>query len=553
MGNREPTDECSIERNVNDESHNPHAPHNDDDETHPIGYRKHKFKKTNKLTITRVGIGSGASETVRRYGSASAEFIKAYRGIDHETGRKFSRSLKGISEYKKSEKYETQNIKQHAGFSAETQSAAQKNANNIINGDTVRVVLTGDIKEFGANHPIIDLVSVDANGAVISGSGSQMKFVNDYQTLLKNIATGKGGGKNDLSRYLDVKLELPSEQVEAAINICKERAESLRKQADALMARGNTAEAEKKLAQANNYDKIRGNIRDSGLTTNQAIFLTKHPKLGTCYSIARTSHRAGVQGAKIGAAIGGVISILSNGVAVCNDNKELGDAILDAAIGTGKAAAVGYGTAFVGSAVKGVMQQSSNAVVRSWSKTSLPAMIVTVCLELGGAVRSYMNGEIDEVEFFETIGEKGTNLLSSGLFTTIGQIVIPIPIAGAAIGGIIGYMLSSLLYQDTLAAFKDAEEARDNYLRTKYACEAAREHMETYRQKFRTHFVEWLDEGRAEIAHCMSMMDAATLNGNSDEFAASANVLATLMGKRLQFSNRDEFDAFMSTDAELVL
>lgn len=507
-------------------------------------------------SLRNAAIGSGAAETVGRYGAAAAEFLKAYRGHDYETGRGFAKGLKGISKYKVStqcEKTAANNIKQQAGYSAEVQMAAQKNAENIIGGKTARVIRADDHPDFGKNHRVYDHVEVDANGMPIPGSGSQMKFVGDVDTLLKDIAERNHGGKNDRSRYLDAKLDLPSEQVAQAIKRCEERAEYFRTQAQKLETLGKSERAAEMRAKAANYDKVRGNIRDSGMTTEQALYLRNHPELATAMNIARTGHRAGIQGAKAGALFGGAISAVTNMIAVHQGDKDLRDAILDTGIATGKAALAGYGTAFAGTALKGAMQQSANATVRALSRTSLPLQAMTVCLEVGDAVKQYVRGEIDEIEFLETIGEKGTGLLAGGMFAAIGQVAIPIPVVGAAIGSMVGYTLSSLLYHDALDAFKRADVAREDYLATKEYCEAARAHLDAYRLAFRERFVEWLDEGRAEIADSIVRMDAAVLTGRIDEFAQSANDMAKLMGKTLQFTDRNRFDAFMESDEELVL
>lgn len=512
--------------------------------------------KISSSTIRNVAISSGAAETVGRYGSAAAEFVKAYRGIDNETGVKLAKGLKGVSKskvYIQSKKIAENNIKQQAGFSAEIQMTAQKNADNIINRRAERVTRSDDHPDFGKNHKVYDHVELDARGVPISGSGSQMKFVGDTEKLLRNIAQGKGGGDNDKSRYLDAKLDLPSEQVPLAIDICNKKAESLRLEAAKLEALGKSDLASEKIEQANKYDKLRGNIRDSGITTEQAVFLRKHPELATAVNIAGISHRAGVQAAKTAALFTGAVSYVTNLIAVYQGDKELEDAILDTTITTGKAALAGYGTAFAGAALKGGMQQSANATTRAMAGTSLPSLAVTVCLEVGGAVRQYVRGEIDEVEFLEAVGEKGSGLLASGMFTAIGQAAIPIPVVGAAIGGLVGYTLSSLLYQDALGAFKDAREAHENYVATKEYCEFARAQTDAYRLNFRQHFDAWLNEGRAEIANSIQGMDAAIQTGRIDDFAVSANALAAVMGKRLQFADRDQFDAFMSSDDALVL
>ncbi|GEO80498.1 hypothetical protein [Pararhodospirillum oryzae] len=509
-------------------------------------------KKEEKASLIRnVAIGSASVETVNRYGSASAEYVKAYTGIDNELGKNLSRCHKKINNYSTPNEIAAC---QQAGFSAEVAVTANRNADNIIKGNENRFIRTDDMPvEFGNNHPVYDHVEIDSNGFVVPGSGSQMKFVKNSDRLLDKIAKGRDGGGNDLSRYLEAKLDLPTDQVEKAREHCTKQSQVLRQQADVLEAKGDTELANRKRTEAENYEKVRGNIRDSGITTKQARFYKEHPALATAMDIGKTSHGAGVEGAKCGVVIGGAISMVTNMIAVCQDDKELKQALLDTAVGAGKAAAVGYGTAFAGSVVKGLMQQSSIKCVRALSKTSLPSMVVAICLELADAVARYARGEIDGVEFLEVIGEKGSGMLAGGLGATLGQIAIPIPVVGGLIGGMVGYTLSSMLYGVSLTAFKEAKVARAEYLRTKALCEEARASMEAYRLQFRASFVAWLEKGRSELTECISKMDAAAGDGRMDDFALVAGDLAACMGKNLQFANKNEFDVFMTTDGDLVL
>ena len=515
-----------------------------------------KKSDANTSTLRNVAIGSAAIETVTRFGSANAEFVKAYTGIDNETRKILDKGLKKISKCKVHKDYKVHNIKQQAGYSAEVHKTASTNAENIIQGKNSRLIRTDDMPEvYGKNHPIFDHVEIDFNGKIVPGSGSQMKMVSDLkkQKELLNKITNGAGKRDDRSRYLDAKLDLPSEQVKSAKQYCTDQAESLRKQADYLDTNGKPEIAAQKRAQAANFDQLRQNIRDSGMTTEQAIFYRKHPTLGTAIDITVTSHRAGLDGAKFGAAIGGAISTVTNVIAVCQDSKDLKDALLVTTADTVRAAAIGYGTAFAGSAIKGLMQQSTSMTVRTLSRTSLPTMAVSVCLELGSAITRYARGEIDGTEFLEAIGEKGSGMLASGMGVMSGQIAIPVPIVGGLIGGIIGYTLSSMIYADALAAFKDAKKTHQEYLRVKTLCEEARVSMEAYRARFQQLFAEWLSDGRAEIDKCLRDMDATIVEGRIDDFAYSANALAACMGKTLQFATKQEFDKFMETDEILIL
>ncbi len=540
-------------------------------------------------TIRNVGVASANSEVVNRYGSANAEYIKGYKGNDAETGQVFNKGLKEISQYKVNQKYIKQNLNQQAGFSAEVVKTSRDNAENIIQNNNKRTIRADDCPGLKTNHEIYDHVEM-TDGLIIEGSGSQMKFVNHPEKILDGIAKGEGGGKKDLSRYLDSKLDLPSDQFEQAKRYCDDQAQSLRKQAQHLKGEGKQELAAKMEQQAERYEKIKDNIRDSGISKEEAMLYREHPELATAGDIFKTSHRAGCEGAMIGAAIGGTIAIVQNAVALIKDDKDLEEAIWDASISTGKATIVGYGTAAVGSALKGVMQQMSDDAVldmamtvrqvltsksqsigaqeftklahtskeiaakaRCLSKTALPALAVSVCLEVGGTIARYAKGEIDGVQFLEELGEKGSGMLASGLGATLAQIAIPIPIVGGLIGGMIGYSISSMFYQSSLAAFKEAKQAREDYLRVKAQCEIARELMQAYRLQLEALFAEHLVAVQKDLGNLLDQMDAATKNENMAVFANAANGLGKLLGKSFCFETMDDFEQFMISDKTLIL
>ncbi len=509
-------------------------------------------QKEKKRTMDNIAVALGDSEITGRYGDANAEFLVGYRGVSNETGQQLTRGLKGISEYKVNPKYAENNLNQQAGFSAEVAKTSRDNAQNIIGKTGKRTIRTDDHPDYGLNHPVYDHVEI-LDGQVVDGSGSQMKFVKNNERLLDKIAKGEGGGKNDLSRYQDAKLDLPTDKVEAAKKYCETQATTLRDEANTQETKGNLELAAKKRQQAENYEKLKNNIQDSGLTAAEARFYREHPTLATALDIGRTSHKAGLEGAKCGLVIGGSISVVKNIVAVLQDDKDVSTALQDAAIDTGKSVALGYGSAVAGSAIKSVMQQSSKSTVRQLSKTSLPTLAVTVCIEVGSCVQRYAKGEIDTVQFMEELGERGSGLLASGMMATLGQIAIPIPVVGALVGGMVGYTMSSIFYKTSLAAFKEAREAKENYLRFKAQSEEARRQMEAYQAELQALFDAHMQHTSEELAQCFAQLDQASSGGNMTDFAAAANQLGSLMGKSLQFETMNEFENFMASGATLIL
>lgn len=498
--------------------------------------------------IARLGVALATNETVSRFGNAGTEFIKGYRGVDNETGQQFAKGLADIAQHNVNPDpaEAVKNIKQQAGFAAEVATTSRDNAEAIIQGSEVRTSRSDDLPQYGRNHNVVDRVQV-LNGEIIEGSQAQMKFVGDRDLLFERIAREDG----KFARYRGIKLELPSEQFEGAEQYCRDEADTLHQQADVVQQKGNPGEADRLRRKADNYEQLADNVKDSGLTTEEAIFYREYPKIATALDIAHTSHRAGMEGAKYGAIIGGCISLLQNGLSAAQGKKEMGEAAKDLAVDTAKAGALGYSTAFAGSAIKGVMQQSSRQTIRTLANTSAPTLVVNVCLSLGSSVKRYVTGEISEAQLLTEVDEKGAGMLSAGMMTTLGQLAIPVPFVGAAIGGMIGYTLSSLFYQSALDAARGAEISREVLKRTQAIQEAARARVA--KEQFELDAFVCREIPQLQQATRQLFGSLGTVHQTADAVSAAINQFATLLGKQLEFQSMAEFDDFMYSDRPLTL
>lgn len=501
------------------------------------------------LSLRDYAIFGGLYEPIFRYGNAGAEFLKGLRGIDYETGKVFDRSLEQVSNYALDTENIDKNLKQQAGFSAEIASTSRKNAKNIIQGKANRFVRSEDLTQYGKNHNVVDIVELLDDQEI---STSQMKFVSNPDELLKKIARGEGGGKNDLSRYMGVdKLEVPTEQVERMKVTCREQAKKLQEQANRARQNGNIQLAEKLEKQAKNYQELERKVTDSGLTTEQAIKYRLNPQWETIKDIAGISHQAGIEGAKFGAAIGGSISLITNIIATRSNQKEFGEAVLDTAKDTIVSAGVGYGTAFVGTALKTYMQQSAHTTVRALSKTGLPAAIVSVCLATTKTISKYAKGEIDEAELMQEMGLTVTGLVSSSMFTVLGQMAIPIPVVGGLIGGMVGYVLTNTFYQSFFDVLKDAKIAKEHREMMEMKCQTAQILANQYRLAIQDLFDKKSFQLDQESQKLFSML--GNPNIPADDFCKGINEFAQSLGKDLSIKDMQELDAIMLSDDPLII
>lgn len=502
------------------------------------------------IDILRTGVALSAMETVSRFGSANAEFIKGYRGIDRVTGQTFARSLAGIAKYKvnsESAEMANNNRKQQSGFSAEVASTSRDNAKAISQGSKVRTSRSDDLPQYGKNHNVVDRVKI-LDGQVIDGTQTQMKFVGNRNKLFKDIA----GENGKFARYRGVKLELPSEQYKGANEFCLQRAGKLREDAQKVEQLGKLDVAAKMRREALNYEQLAEQICDSGLTSTEALFYRNNPGLATLRDIAVTSHRAGVEGARYGALIGGCISLLNNSFAVAQGKRQLGGAVAQVGQDVAKAAAMGYGTAAVGAAIKAGMQQASQQSLRSMANTCAPTLVVNICLSLGSSIKRYVSGEISEAALLTEVGEKGAGMLSSGMMAALGQIAIPVPFVGAAIGGMVGYTLSSIFYQSALDAARGAEGARVNLVHVQAIETAARMRIAEEQVQLDAFVLREMSHLHQETRQLFMAIDVVG-SGSVDALAVAINEYATLMGKQLQFESMAQFDEFMLSDQPLQL
>ena len=561
----------------------------------------------------RIGVALSASETVSRFGSANAEYIKGYAGMDNETGQRLHDGLKSLSQQGKG-------LAQKAGTAAEILGTNRDNAENIIKNIQERSARTDDLsRQYGATHPVVDRIRTHENGTV---TYAQMKFESDHENLIKKIVSKDG----EYAKYLDpkevcakrmqthlhnalkadekarlaeasgnletateyrkiadalrvrattneqigasseIKLEVPTEQVDAIKKTCFENARKHRTKATSLEADavvqerlGNFEKAQSLrdeardfADEANRNEKLAQRVVDSGVSQDEANMAASEPLKVTVTSIFETSHRAGMEGAKYGAIIGGVISLLQNIFATAQGHKEVGDAAKDVAFDTLKAGGLGYGVGFVGSALKGSMQQSGKQAFRTLANTSAPALAVNVCLSLGSTVRRYVRGDITESQLLLEVGEKGAGMLSGSMMAALGQLAIPVPFVGAAIGGMIGYTLSSLFYQSALEAAQGAETSREWLERTRAIESAARIHIAEEQATLDAFFRHEIPELQQETQRLFNAVDAAG-SGQVDALATAINQYAALLGKRLQFQSLAEFEDFMQSDQPLRL
>lgn len=513
---------------------------------------QNKKHKVDTGSVAGLAISGAAIDTVVRHGTAVKEFLAAYSGIDNDLGRQWNRSLKDFSEYKISadpnvdpKRYYTE-LKAKAGYSAEVKEVSRARAEEAIAGKTPSTVRTDDLPGH-VNDPLYDVTSkVDATGNPVPGSSAQMKFRGKTPAECVDILAGK-----DCRKYVDndCKLLIPKDFYDGAKEELAERIKKLKDQIECLRESGNTEALENREAELAKLETIDRNLEKSRVTNDEAIEGYLNPELSTAKDIVKVAHHSGVEQMKMGAAIGGGMSLARNLVDVYCGRKKIGEAVKDVAIDTTAAAAGAYAVSFIGAVLKGTAQNASSSYVRALSKTSVPAYMATAAFEIGKTMTQFFRGKIDGAQCIEELGVKGYCMTTSAMYAAIGQVVIPVPVLGAMAGSMFGYFLGSSSYKELKDSLKEAKLAREERIRIEKECEEAIKLIRRCRTELQENIDRYLN-GKAQFFEAtFSSVKQCLEIGDIDGYIAGTNEIIRVLGGAPQYGNKREFDALMCDPA----
>ena len=248
--------------------------------------------------------------------------------------------------------------------------------------------------------------------------------------------------------------------------------------------------------------------------------------------------------------------------------KSFGDAATDIIVDGGANVVVNYGkkqgAEIAAEAIKSLAKlaekEIQNQIAKNAVTSTLNALansntliqVAGAAIDIGKSLKSWIDGEISGTELLREIGQKGTGVIVSGVFATLGTAVAG-PI-GTAIGSAVGYFATNLLYGSVMQSFEEAELSRKRYEAIHAFCEESIREMEIQRREFERNVAQFLSERQAVIDDSLNNFEAAMRKNDMTAVSAALNEIAMEFGGQLQFKNRDEFDKFMlDKDSVFVL
>lgn len=530
-----------------------------DDETH-IGRNNEEREEDENRRIMGKALEGAAVETVQRFGSAIKEHLAAYAGDREKPADGNSRppkTLKSIAETPTSNEFREQNIAQQAGFSAEVESAARKNADNIIAGKDTRFKRYDDVKHV-SNDPIVDIVEVDDLGKPIIGSEAQMKFVGSSPKELLNALKSK-----EYAKYRDagVIMDIPDDYYDVLMGDGPDgineqiRKRQVKLDGDRLTGKNSPESIQQ---QIDDLKQIKKSLRKSGLTKSEALYAREHPKRMVAKDVAKVANKAGLRQARNGALIGGGVSLIRNMVACINGSIEPAEAARNVGVDAGLAAAFGYVTAFSGAAIKGAMQNASSEYLRSLPRTNVAATMVSTVTDVSKVVALYCRGEITGAACIERLGQQGMGQLGGVMGVAVAMAAIPADSAFMAAmvgmaGSTLGYAAAVAIYEELSTALHDYELAKEERIRVERECAEAVELIRQYRRDMSRDVENYLATRDELCNRAFDAMDQALISNDIDGYLAGNAEIQESLGYLPRFRTQQEFDDLMAADDNFVL
>ena len=233
--------------------------------------------------------------------------------------------------------------------------------------------------------------------------------------------------------------------------------------------------------------------------------------------------------------------------------KDFDEAVKDITKTTGKSAITVYAATYGSTALKATMQNSSLSMARSLSNTGLPGAIVSTAISSVSALGDFFNGKIDGVELLTRVGKNGMATVTSMAYGAVGQVLIPIPVAGAIVGSFVGYTLTTMIYGGLMKAMNEAKLAREERIRIEKECNEAIQLMKIYRQEINKWVNSYLKNYNSIFDNAFANIKSALLIKDMDGIIKGFNDITRNLGGEVQFDTMEEFELLMNSDAPIKL
>ena len=355
-------------------------------------------------------------------------------------------------------------------------------------------------------------------------------------------------------KYQGMQRIAPSEQTEKIDQLYQQRIDS------GTLKAPDYQDAQKNLEEGVTHDGV-----SSGGTTRQEAIDASNPEYAEQLAndfkreaLFTECHQAGLQAGLMGAAIGGGITVISEGIKVFQgkNDAEFSQILLNITTNTVTAGTTSYVTAFAARGVAHVAEQnmasaSANALIKGNGHIAL----ATSAVRASKSIYRYMtDDDMTTEELMSDINHIALTGAGAFYYGALGQVLIPIPVVGAMIGSTVGYFIGNLIHQSGLIALGESNNvkvARERRERIEQLCLHAIPQMRAARLEMERVLHENTIARREFINNAFNDVELSLLASDADQYIAALNSINGVFGKDIGFNNLNEFNELME-DSEFA-
>lgn len=265
----------------------------------------------------------------------------------------------------------------------------------------------------------------------------------------------------------------------------------------------------------------------------------------TVGNIVDTGHKAGTSGAVNAGAMTGVMSGIMNFVDVVKGEKDVGEAISDIVVDTGKAAATGYVMSSGLTVVCHTLSKSSSEFIHALTQSNIPGKVITAVTATGDTLKRYASGEITTQECLLELGDKGLSTITTGYSMAVGQALIPIPVVGAAVGALVGSVMTSKYCGELMNTLRIKELEHQERLRIIAECEQATAQARAFREELESYLEAYFKDYQDCFDDALSEIQFGYQTGDAESMVSGANKITQKLGGQVRYKTMGEFKSFL--------
>ncbi len=264
----------------------------------------------------------------------------------------------------------------------------------------------------------------------------------------------------------------------------------------------------------------------------------------------QSSHEAGVDITKSKMLIKFAPLLLMNLYEYVGNGKDSKEAF-DQAMKDAKDVVLSYGRAAF---LKDMVSNSPNETIQSFDGDLEGVMhLEKTGIECYKIFIDYGSQKIDDDELSCRLLHTGTKILGTKAMAVVGQVLIPIPVVGALIGGFVGAVLIKTLCENLRDALKEAKLACQRRIEIEKECRESIRLLEIYRNQFKEVFKQYFHGNVKFFNENFNNLERVLYAGDADLAIGVNNKIQERLGQKPLFNNTQEFLELMNNGGKIEI